>query len=88
MLEKGCNQRLPYNTFKKDLVDINPTASSLKIMLEKARHHANKCTQYFYKYEKERWDKSHEPPDFRVEDLVLVSTLEFNNIKGPTKLKD
>ncbi|MBW0573492.1 hypothetical protein O181_113207 [Austropuccinia psidii MF-1] len=41
-----------------------------------------------FKYAKERWDKSHKPPDFKIGDLVLVSTLNFNNIKGPKKLKD
>ncbi|MBW0586104.1 hypothetical protein O181_125819 [Austropuccinia psidii MF-1] len=88
MLEKGCNPRPPYNTLKKDLVDIHPTASSFQIMLEKARHHANRCMQDSFKYAKEKWDKSHKPPDFKIGDLVLVSTLDFNNIKGPKKLKD
>ncbi|MBW0534347.1 hypothetical protein O181_074062 [Austropuccinia psidii MF-1] len=27
-------------------------------------------------------------PEFKVWDLILVSTLNFNNIKGPKKLKD
>ncbi|MBW0575484.1 hypothetical protein O181_115199 [Austropuccinia psidii MF-1] len=40
-----------------------------------------------FKYAKERWDKSHKPPDFKIGDLVLVSTLHFNNLKGPKKLK-
>ncbi|MBW0572886.1 hypothetical protein O181_112601 [Austropuccinia psidii MF-1] len=40
-----------------------------------------------FKYAKERWDKSHKPPDFKVGDLVLVSTINFNNLKGPNKLK-
>ncbi|MBW0581438.1 hypothetical protein O181_121153 [Austropuccinia psidii MF-1] len=57
-------------------------------MLDKARHHANRCMQDYFKYAKERWDKSHKPPDFKIGDLVLVSTLNFNNIKGPKKLKD
>ncbi|MBW0469692.1 hypothetical protein O181_009407 [Austropuccinia psidii MF-1] len=39
MLEKGCSQRPPYDTLKKGLVDINQTASSFKIVLDKARHH-------------------------------------------------
>ncbi|MBW0577416.1 hypothetical protein O181_117131 [Austropuccinia psidii MF-1] len=34
-----------------------------------------------------KWDKSHKVPDFKVGDLVLVSTLNLNNIKGPKKLK-
>ncbi|MBW0553917.1 hypothetical protein O181_093632 [Austropuccinia psidii MF-1] len=88
MLEKGWNPRLPYDTLKKDLVDIHPTESSFKIILDKARHHANRFMQDSYKYAKERWDKGHKAPDFKIGDLVLVSTLNLNNIKGPKKLKD
>ncbi|MBW0533259.1 hypothetical protein O181_072974 [Austropuccinia psidii MF-1] len=88
MLEKCCNPRIPYDTLKKDLVNIQPTASSFRLMLDKARHHANRCMQDSFKYAKERWDKSHKTPDFKIGDLVLVSTLNFNNIKGPKKLKD
>ncbi|MBW0591465.1 hypothetical protein O181_131180 [Austropuccinia psidii MF-1] len=57
-------------------------------MLEKSRSHANRCIQHFFNYAKERWDKSHGPPDFKVGDLVLISTLSFNRIKGTNKLKD
>ncbi|MBW0495933.1 hypothetical protein O181_035648 [Austropuccinia psidii MF-1] len=57
-------------------------------MLDKARHHENRCMQAAFKYAKERWDHSHKPPEFKIGDLVLVSTLNFNNIKGPQKLKD
>ncbi|MBW0590921.1 hypothetical protein O181_130636 [Austropuccinia psidii MF-1] len=41
-----------------------------------------------FKYAKEKWEKSHKPPEFKIGDLVLVSTLNFNNIKGPKKFKD
>ncbi|MBW0550668.1 hypothetical protein O181_090383 [Austropuccinia psidii MF-1] len=34
-----------------------------------------------------KWEKSHKVPDFKVGDLALVSTLNFNNIKVPKKLK-
>ncbi|MBW0544798.1 hypothetical protein O181_084513 [Austropuccinia psidii MF-1] len=88
MLEKGWNSRLPYDTLKKDLVDIQPTASSFKLMLERARHHANRFMQDSFKYAKERWDKVHKPPDFKIGYLILVSTQNSNNIKGPKKLKD
>ncbi|MBW0565805.1 hypothetical protein O181_105520 [Austropuccinia psidii MF-1] len=88
MLEKRWNPRLPYDTLKKDLVDIHPTASSFEIMLYKEIHHANGCIQDSFKNAKERWDKSHKPPDFRIGDLVLVSTPNFNNIRVPKKLKD
>ncbi|MBW0560047.1 hypothetical protein O181_099762 [Austropuccinia psidii MF-1] len=87
VLEKGWNPRLPCNTLKKDSVDIHPTASSFKIMLYKARHHANRFMQDSFQYAKEIWDKSHKPPEFKIGALGLVSTLNFNNIRGPKKLK-
>ncbi|MBW0541959.1 hypothetical protein O181_081674 [Austropuccinia psidii MF-1] len=73
---------------ENDLVCIHPTASSFKIMLDKARHHVNRCMQDSLKYAKEKWHKSHKPPDFKRGDLVLESTLNFNNRRGPKKLKD
>ncbi|MBW0566368.1 hypothetical protein O181_106083 [Austropuccinia psidii MF-1] len=39
-------------------------------------------------YAKDKWDKSHSTPDFKVSDLVLVSTTNFNSIIGCKKLKD
>ncbi|MBW0517124.1 hypothetical protein O181_056839 [Austropuccinia psidii MF-1] len=88
MLEKGWNPRLPYDTLKKDFIDIHPTESSFKFMFDKSRHHANRCKQESFKYAKERWNKSHKPPNFKIGDLVLVSTVNFSNKKGPKKLKD
>ncbi|MBW0581259.1 hypothetical protein O181_120974 [Austropuccinia psidii MF-1] len=41
-----------------------------------------------FSYAKDKWDKSHSTPDFKVGDLVLVSTTDFNNIKGCKNLKD
>ncbi|MBW0588813.1 hypothetical protein O181_128528 [Austropuccinia psidii MF-1] len=40
-----------------------------------------------FDYEKQKWDKSNKVPDFKLGDLVLVSTLNSNNIKGPKKLQ-
>ncbi|MBW0583645.1 hypothetical protein O181_123360 [Austropuccinia psidii MF-1] len=88
MLEKGWNPRLPADTLRKDLIEIHPTASSFKIMLDKVRLHAKQSMDDAFNYAKQKWDKSHKVPDFKVGDLVLVSTLNFNNIKGPKKLKD
>ncbi|MBW0583131.1 hypothetical protein O181_122846 [Austropuccinia psidii MF-1] len=88
MLEKGWNPRLPADTLRKDLIDIHPTASSFKIMLDKVKHHAKQSMNDAFDYTKQKWDKSHKVPDCKVGDLVLVSTLNFNNIKGLKKLKD
>ncbi|MBW0559907.1 hypothetical protein O181_099622 [Austropuccinia psidii MF-1] len=113
MLEKGWNPKLPVYTLKKDLVDIHPTASRFKLLLDKVRQHANKNINDAFEYAKQKWDKSHKTlefkekylifnqsfistpynkihktPDFKLGGLILVSTLNFNNIKGPKKLKD
>ncbi|MBW0558041.1 hypothetical protein O181_097756 [Austropuccinia psidii MF-1] len=88
MLEKGWNPRLPEDTLRKDLIEIHPKASSFKIILDKVKHHAKQSMNDAFDYAKQKWDKSHKVPDFKVGDLVLVSTLNFNNIKGPKKLKD
>ncbi|MBW0508441.1 hypothetical protein O181_048156 [Austropuccinia psidii MF-1] len=88
MLEKGWNPKLPVDTLKKDLVEIHPTASSFELLLDKVRHHENKSMNDAFEYAKQKWDKSNKTPEFKVGDLILVSTLNFNNIKGPKKLKD
>ncbi|MBW0467705.1 hypothetical protein O181_007420 [Austropuccinia psidii MF-1] len=41
-----------------------------------------------FDYAKQKWDKSQKVQDFKVGDLVPVSTLNFINIKGPKKLED
>ncbi|MBW0557187.1 hypothetical protein O181_096902 [Austropuccinia psidii MF-1] len=83
MLEKGWSPKLPFDTLKKDLVDIHPTASSFKLFLDKVRHHANQSMNDAFEYAKQKWDQSHKTPEIKVGDLILVSTLNFNNIKGP-----
>ncbi|MBW0507869.1 hypothetical protein O181_047584 [Austropuccinia psidii MF-1] len=47
----------------------------------------NRVWMALFTLKKQNWDKSHKVPDFKARDLVLVSTLNFNNIKGPKKLK-
>ncbi|MBW0588494.1 hypothetical protein O181_128209 [Austropuccinia psidii MF-1] len=86
--EKGWNPRLPQDSLRKDLVELHPTAASFKGMLEKARKNAVRCMEDSYEDSKDKWDKSHATPHFKVGDLVLVSTTNFNNIKGYKKLKD
>ncbi|MBW0482147.1 hypothetical protein O181_021862 [Austropuccinia psidii MF-1] len=49
---------------------------------------ASRCIAEAKEYKKQRWHKSHMEPDFKEGDLVLVSTLNFNNLKGPNKTKE
>ncbi|MBW0588943.1 hypothetical protein O181_128658 [Austropuccinia psidii MF-1] len=87
MLEKGWNPRLPADTLRKNLIEIHPTASSFEMILYKVKHHAKQSMNDVFDYAKQKWYKSHKVPDFKVGDLALLSTLIFNNIKGPKKLK-
>ncbi|MBW0514583.1 hypothetical protein O181_054298 [Austropuccinia psidii MF-1] len=57
-------------------------------MLEKARNHATRFMEDSFAYTKDKCDKLHATPDFKVGDLVLLSTNNFNKIKGFKKLKD
>ncbi|MBW0546540.1 hypothetical protein O181_086255 [Austropuccinia psidii MF-1] len=41
-----------------------------------------------FAYFKDKWDKLHATPDFKVEDLVLISTTNLNKIKGFKNIKD
>ncbi|MBW0507833.1 hypothetical protein O181_047548 [Austropuccinia psidii MF-1] len=88
MLEKAWNPELPVDTLKKDLVDIHPAVSSFKLLLHKVRPHAKESMNHAFEYAKPKWDKCHKNPEFKVGDLIIVSTLNIDNIKGPKKLKD
>ncbi|MBW0470013.1 hypothetical protein O181_009728 [Austropuccinia psidii MF-1] len=84
MLRKGWTPRLPADTLRKDFLKIHPTASSFNIMLYKVKHHEKQRINDYFEYSKQN---SNEVPDLKVGDLVLVSTLNFPNIKGLRKLK-
>ncbi|MBW0470686.1 hypothetical protein O181_010401 [Austropuccinia psidii MF-1] len=88
ILEKGWNPRLPQDSLRKYFVVLHPTAASFKAVLHRARKHAVRYMGDSFEYAKDKWDKSHTTPDFKVGDLVLVFTIDFNNIKGFKKFKE
>ncbi|MBW0486179.1 hypothetical protein O181_025894 [Austropuccinia psidii MF-1] len=88
ILEKGWNPKLPQDSLMKDLVEIHPIAGSFKGMLDKSRKHAIRCMEDSFAFAKDKWDKSHATQDFKVGYLVLLSTTNFNNIKGFKNFKD
>ncbi|MBW0489793.1 hypothetical protein O181_029508 [Austropuccinia psidii MF-1] len=88
MLKKGWNPRNPEDTLRKNLIDIHPTASSFKMMLDKVKNHEKQNINEAFDYAKQKWDNGHKVKDLKVGDSVLVATLNFNNIKGPKKFKD
>ncbi|MBW0469610.1 hypothetical protein O181_009325 [Austropuccinia psidii MF-1] len=64
------------------------TTRDLHRMWKRACDTAAKCIAEAKEYNKQRWDKSHMEPDFKEGDQVLVSTTNFNNLKGPKKVRD
>ncbi|MBW0494728.1 hypothetical protein O181_034443 [Austropuccinia psidii MF-1] len=88
LVEKGWNPLLAVDHLKKNILTIHPTAKHFHEMWKRACDTAAKCIAEAKEYNKKRWDKSHMEPDFKEGDQVLVSTLNFNNLKGPKKMRD
>ncbi|MBW0579706.1 hypothetical protein O181_119421 [Austropuccinia psidii MF-1] len=57
-------------------------------MWERAYDTAARCIAETKKYKKQGWDKSCMEPYFKEGDQVLVSTLSFNTLQGPKKMRD
>ncbi|MBW0489534.1 hypothetical protein O181_029249 [Austropuccinia psidii MF-1] len=87
MLAKVWNQKIPFDTWKKNFCHIHPAASSFRLLLDKVRHHANQSMTNAFEYAKQKWDKIHKTSECKAGDLRLVPTLKLNNLKGPNKLK-
>ncbi|MBW0502047.1 hypothetical protein O181_041762 [Austropuccinia psidii MF-1] len=88
IVENGWNLRLPQDSVRKDLGEIPPKTASFKGILEKYRTYAARCMDESFAYSKDKWDNPHATPDFNIGDLVLVSTTNFNKIKGFKNMKD
>ncbi|MBW0550010.1 hypothetical protein O181_089725 [Austropuccinia psidii MF-1] len=87
ILEKEWNPKLTQDSLRNNLVEIHSTAASFEGMLDRARKHAVRFMEDSFAYAKDKYDKSHATANFKVGDLVIVSTTNFNNIKGCRKLR-
>ena len=89
-LERGyipnCPRLLLNNKLSK--MDVHPASASFSDMQARARDHAKNCISEAFAYEKKRWDNTHKEPNIQVGDLVLISTVHFNNLNVNAKLKD
>ncbi|MBW0548394.1 hypothetical protein O181_088109 [Austropuccinia psidii MF-1] len=88
ILEEGLNQRLIQDSLTKNFLEIHPTASSFKGILDKTIKYAVRCMEGSFAYAKDKWDKLHDTPYFKIGEQVIFSTTKSNNIKGFKKLKD
>ncbi|MBW0565289.1 hypothetical protein O181_105004 [Austropuccinia psidii MF-1] len=64
------------------------TTKDLHEMWKRACDTAFKCMTEAKEYNKQSWNKSHMEPYFKEGEQVLVSILNFNNLKGPKKMRD
>ncbi|MBW0485312.1 hypothetical protein O181_025027 [Austropuccinia psidii MF-1] len=88
LIEKGCNHLLPLDHLKKNFLKIDPTAKEFHELWKKSWDTAARFIAEAKEYNKQRYDKSHKEPAFSNKDQVIVSTLDFNNLKGHKKMKD
>ncbi|MBW0477502.1 hypothetical protein O181_017217 [Austropuccinia psidii MF-1] len=88
LVGKGWNPLFPVDHLEKNLLTIHPTEKAFHEMWNRACDTAAKFIAEKKEYSKQRWDKSCMEPDFKEGDQVLVSTLTFNNLKGPKKVSD
>ncbi|MBW0469507.1 hypothetical protein O181_009222 [Austropuccinia psidii MF-1] len=88
VVEKGWNPLLPVDHLKKNLLTIHPPAKDFHKMWKRAFDTVSKCIAAAKEYSKQRYYKTHVEPEFKEGDQVLVSTHNFNNLKGPKKMRD
>ncbi|MBW0464174.1 hypothetical protein O181_003889 [Austropuccinia psidii MF-1] len=88
VVEKGWNPLLPVDHLKKNLLTIHPAAKDFHERWKRACDTAAKCVSEGKEYNKQRWVKLHMEADFKEGYQVLVSTLNFNNMKIPKKVRD
>ncbi|MBW0516943.1 hypothetical protein O181_056658 [Austropuccinia psidii MF-1] len=88
LVEKGWNPLLRVDHLKKNLLTIYPIPKDFHDMWKSACDTDAKCIAEAKEYNKQRWDKTHLEPEFMEGDQVLGSTLNFNNLKGPKKMRD
>ncbi|MBW0475448.1 hypothetical protein O181_015163 [Austropuccinia psidii MF-1] len=88
LVKKGWNPLLPVDHLKKNHLTIHPTAKDVHDMLKRPCDTVAKCIAEVKEYNKKRWEKSQIKPEFKQGYQVLMSTLNFNNLKGPEKMRD
>ncbi|MBW0516175.1 hypothetical protein O181_055890 [Austropuccinia psidii MF-1] len=88
LVEKWWILLLSVDQLKKNLITIHPTAKDFHHMWQRSCDTAAKCIAEANKYNKQRYDSTHMELDLKEGDQVLVSTLNFNNLNRPKKMRD
>ncbi|MBW0490089.1 hypothetical protein O181_029804 [Austropuccinia psidii MF-1] len=88
ILEKGWNPLLTVDYLKKNLLSVHPTSKDFQVTLKKAFEKAENLIVEAKLYNKQRYYKIHQGPDFKEGDKFLSLTLNVNSLKGPKKMRD
>ncbi|MBW0532657.1 hypothetical protein O181_072372 [Austropuccinia psidii MF-1] len=88
LVKKGWDPLFPVDHLKKNLLTVHPTPKDIHDMWKRDCDTAARCISEAKECNKQRWDKSHNEPDFKEGEQLLVSTQHFNNLKGPYKMRD
>lgn len=62
-------------------------STSFSDIQARAREHAKNFISEAFAYEKKRWHGSHKEPNILMGDLVLISTVHFNNLNVNAQLE-
>ncbi|MBW0463364.1 hypothetical protein O181_003079 [Austropuccinia psidii MF-1] len=79
---------MPVDHLKKNLLTIHPTAKDFHDMWQRECDTSSRCIAEVKEYKRQRYDETHREPDLREGDQVLVSTLNFKNLKGQKKMRN
>ncbi|MBW0460988.1 hypothetical protein O181_000703 [Austropuccinia psidii MF-1] len=85
LVEKGWNPLLPVVHLKTNFLNIHLTAEDFHNMWKRGCDMASKCIAEAKEHKKQSYYKTHMEPYFKEGDPVLVSTLNFNNLKEQRK---
>ncbi|MBW0508850.1 hypothetical protein O181_048565 [Austropuccinia psidii MF-1] len=87
LVEKPWNPSFHVDQLKKNVLTIHPTAKYFHEIWKRECDIAAKCIAEAKEYNKQRYEKKRMETDFKEGDQVLVSTLNFNNLKRPKKMR-
>ncbi|MBW0535001.1 hypothetical protein O181_074716 [Austropuccinia psidii MF-1] len=83
--------QLAYNTSQNSTTGKSPSLVEKgwnPLLPKRACDTASKCIAGVKEYNKQRYHKAHLEPNFKEGDQVCVLTLNFNNHKGPKKIRE
>ncbi|MBW0496397.1 hypothetical protein O181_036112 [Austropuccinia psidii MF-1] len=79
---------LPVDNLKKNILKVHSTAKDCHDMWKNVCDKEARFIVEAKEFNKQRYEKTCREPDFRERAQVLVSTLNFDNLKAPDKMRD